>query len=111
MNPVHFIFAVHNHQPVGNFEAVLGGCFKDFYLTVLDFVLEYSSVRLALDYSGPLLQFIEKRHPYYIERLRSLAARNQIELMGGGFYEPIPTAIPPRDALGQIRKMADWLES
>lgn len=111
MNTVRFIFAIHNHQPVGNFDHVLEKCFKDCYQPFLDLLAEYPSVRVALHYSGPLLQFIQKKHPYYIERLRTLAARGQVEIMGGGFYEPILSAIPQRDALGQLTKLSDWLEA
>ncbi|MEK7330307.1 MAG: alpha-amylase/4-alpha-glucanotransferase domain-containing protein, partial [Candidatus Eisenbacteria bacterium] len=34
----------------------------------------------------------------------------QVELWGGGFFEPILPAIPEVDRRGQIRAMADWLE-
>jgi alpha-amylase/alpha-mannosidase (GH57 family) len=86
MNTVNFIFAVHNHQPVGNFEAVLEGCFANCYQPFLDILSEFPTVRMALHYSGPLLQFIQRKHPKYIDTLRLLAARNQVEFMGGGFY-------------------------
>ena len=37
-------------------------------------------------------------------------ARGQIEIIGGGFYEPILPMIPPRDRVGQIRTYTDYLE-
>src|SRR5207244_3084332 len=43
-------------------------------------------------------------------RLRALVERDQVELWGGGFFEPILPAIPEPDRRGQVRAMADWLE-
>ena len=40
-----------------------------------------------------------------------LSGRGQVELIGGGFYEPILAVIPPSNRLEQIRRMAEHLES
>ena len=34
----------------------------------------------------------------------------RIEIIGGPFYEPILTMIPPQDRVGQIRDYRTWLE-
>ena len=40
----------------------------------------------------------------YVERLsRALVARGQVEMMTGGYYEPILPMIPDADKLGQIQ--------
>ncbi len=43
--------------------------------------------------------------------MRALVARGQVEILTGGFYEPILPAIPERDALGQIAKMTSYSEA
>ena len=45
-----------------------------------------------------------------IAQIRHLVNRNQIELMGGGFYEPIMVMLPERDRIGQIERYADYLQ-
>jgi alpha-amylase len=65
---------------------------------------------MALHYSGPLLLWIEKNHPEYFARLRKLVASGQVELIGGGFYEPILISIPEEDRIEQISRLADYLE-
>jgi len=49
-------------------------------------------------------------HPEYLNRLASLAAARQIEIVGGGFSEPILAMLPSRDRIGQIRQYNQWLE-
>jgi alpha-amylase len=39
-----------------------------------------------------------------------MVSRGQVELMGGGYYEPVMAVIPPEDRMGQIRLMSDRLE-
>ena len=46
-----------------------------------------------------------------IERLKRLVDRGQVEIMGGGFYEPILPSIPARDRVGQIRTYTSYLEN
>ena len=65
---------------------------------------------LALHYSGPLLLWIETNHPEYFELLRSLVQRKQVEMVGGGFYEPILAVIPPEDQREQIERMTAYLD-
>jgi 4-alpha-glucanotransferase len=108
--PFHVVLIVHAHQPSGNFEHVFEECYKTSYDAFLCLVEEHPRIRLALHYSGPLLQWIEKNHPEYFERLRRLVALGQVELIGGGFYEPILISIPEADRHEQITRLADYIE-
>src|SRR5262249_36488308 len=49
--------------------------------------------------------------PSYQVRLRALVARGQVEPWGGGLEEPILASIAEPDRQGQIRALADRLES
>ena len=51
---------------------------------------------------GALLEWIERERPDYFDKLRALVGRGQVELLGGGFYEPMLAVLPERDARGQI---------
>src|SRR5215469_7532208 len=106
----HLALLIHAHQPVGNFEDVLERCYHRGYLPFVDLLEKHPRVRAALHYSGPLLQWLEKNHPEYMELLRSLVASRQVELVGGGFYEPILAVIPPEDQHEQLVRLADYIE-
>ncbi|MEK7823621.1 MAG: alpha-amylase/4-alpha-glucanotransferase domain-containing protein [Candidatus Eisenbacteria bacterium] len=110
MRPVTLTLIVHDHQPVGNFDAVFQQAYDDAYAPFLAFLEGRPAMRLALHHSGPLLQWLALHHADYLRRLRVLVDRGQVELWGGGFFEPILPAIPEVDRRGQIRAMADWLE-
>jgi alpha-amylase len=64
---------------------------------------------MSLHYSGVLLEWLEVRHPEYFDQLRELLGRGQVELLGGGYYEPILPSIPDDDKIAQVRKLADYL--
>jgi alpha-amylase/alpha-mannosidase (GH57 family) len=104
------LLAFHNHQPVGNFRSVFETAFEDCYRPFLKAIREHPSVRFAAHYSGPLLEYMRENEPECWDILAGLAARGQVELLGGGFYEPILTTIPEADRLGQLEMMSGFLE-
>lgn len=103
------VLLIHSHQPVGNFEAVFERTYQRSYLPFVQCLLRHPGVRIGLHYSGPLLEWVEQRHPEFFVSLRELMSRNQIELVGGGFFEPILVSIPPEDQIRQIQLMRDYL--
>ncbi len=109
MSQVRLILALHNHQPVGNFESVFDDAFRTSYRPFLDVLEHYPDVRFALHTSGPLLEWLVEHHPDYVDRVRALVASGRVEILGGGFFEPILTMIPERDRLGQIRAFSTYL--
>ena len=70
----------------------------------------HPTIHLSLHYTGPLIEWLERERPAFLERLAALAASGQVELLGGGWYEPVLIALPEPDRLGQLRRMADELE-
>jgi alpha-amylase len=102
-------FGIHNHQPVGNFEAVFDSAHRSAYKPFLDLVRKYPAVRLSLHQSGILWQWQKARFSDYFEQVGRLIDSGQVELMTGGYYEPILISIPERDAAGQIAKLTDYL--
>ena len=62
-------------------------------------------VRLGLHYTGPLLEWMSANQPESISRLRALSDRGQVEILGGGMYEPILVALPERDRHAQLIRM------
>lgn len=107
----HLSLLIHAHQPIGNFEDVLERCYQHCYLPFLELLEKHSAIHAGLHYTGPLLQWIEKNHPDYFGKLRALVQTRQVEMIGGGMYEPILAIIPPEDQREQIKRLADYLES
>jgi len=107
-NIVRFTFGIHDHQPVGNFNGVFEEAYSRCYLPFVDLLEQHPAIRVSLHQSGCLLEWIETNHPEYINRLAKLVEQGQVEMLGGGFYEPILSAIPFDDALEQLDRMVQW---
>jgi len=108
--PFHLLLVIHAHQPAGNFEHVFEESYQHSYLAFLDLLEKHPGVHLAIHYSGPLLLWIEQCHPEYFNRLRRMVSSGQVELIGGGFYEPILISIPVADQIEQLTRLADYIE-
>ncbi len=109
MNKVWLGLVIHSHQPVGNFEHVIEEAYQKSYAPFAQTLLQHPRIRLSLHHSGILLEWLEKRHPEYFDQLRELSGRGQVELLGGGYYEPILPSIPDSDKISQVRKLADYV--
>jgi len=103
---IYLPFCIHNHQPAGNFGFVLEDAYKKAYWPFLKLLHEFPAMKMTLHNSGFLLDWIVKKHPEYIELLGEMVKRGQVEVMGGGFFEPILAVLPERDRLAQIEMMA-----
>lgn len=109
MERFHLVLIIHAHQPVGNFDSVIEHAYEKSYLPFLQVLVRHPFLRVGLHYSGGLLEWIERKHPEYIEILKPMVKRGQVELLGGGYYEPILVVIPKKDAQEQIEKLASYL--
>ena len=109
MPKVQFIFAIHNHQPVGNFDFVAEEAYQKAYLPFLKVLERHRSIKITLHYTGILYHYFEKRHPEFIDMLRKLAAEGRIEILSGGIYEPIIAVLPDDDKIGQVRALSDYI--
>lgn len=101
---------LHNHQPVGNFGWVVEDVHRRAYQPMLEALERHPGVRLALHYTGPLLEWLASEHPDVLDRLRALVERGQVEILGGGYFEPVLASLPERDRLSQLTRMADEVE-
>src|SRR5690606_2062838 len=51
--------------------------------------------------------WLETKRPRYLAGLRGLVERGQLEILGGGFYEPILPVISDSHKIGQLRKLSE----
>src|SRR6476620_11092276 len=99
---IRLVLALHNHQPIGNFDGVFEGAYQDSYKAFLHLFEQYSEISVALHTSGSLMEWLAVKHPEYLDRLAALVAAGRIEIVGGAYYEAILPMIPSRDRVGQI---------
>jgi alpha-amylase len=107
---ISLALTLHNHQPIGNFGWVFADVFEQAYRPMVEALQRHPGVHLALHYTGPLLEWLIAERPSFVDDVRALVARDQVEILGGGLYEPVLASLPERDRIGQLRRMADAVE-
>jgi alpha-amylase/alpha-mannosidase (GH57 family) len=107
MAPIRFVFGVHLHQPVGNFDHVFEQHVRDVYRPILEHLPERGFFPIVLHLSGPLLEWLEAHDTVYLDWLGRLVADRQVELLLAGFYEPVLASLPRADRVEQIQWMRE----
>jgi alpha-amylase len=106
---INLVLGIHNHQPYGNFDQVLEHACERCYLPFLQVLERHPKIKFSVHFTGFLLEWIAGRYPEILSALRRLVARAQVELVTGGYYEPILATIPDTDKIGQVRKLTDYI--
>ena len=96
----------HNHQPVGQLPWSFEDAWRDSYAPFLEVLEKHPQVKVALHYTGALLDWLIEHKPETIEKVRVLVARGQVEILGGGYYEPILTIWPHDDQIAQMQLLS-----
>jgi hypothetical protein len=109
--PIRFVFGVHLHQPVGNFDSVFEEHLRDVYRPLIEHVAARDFLPIVLHMSGPLLEWLERHAGDYLDRLGALAADGRLEFLLAGFYEPVLASLPRQDRLEQIAWMREALHA
>src|SRR3989338_932242 len=109
MKKVKFLFGIHCHQPIGNFEHVVEEAYQQSYRPFIEGMERHPRIKFSFHYSGILYDFFLEKHPEFMERLKGLVKRGQAEVMTAGYYEPIISIIPDDDKIGQIVMQNDFI--
>ena len=111
MKKINFAMGLHFHQPVDNFDHVFKDAYEKSYKPFIDTLEQYPEIKVTLHYSGSLLEWIEANRPELLKRIANLVANGQVEMMTGGFYEPILCVVPRRDCIGQISMLTEYIKN
>ncbi len=111
MKKVKFVFAVHNHQPIGNFKWVFQKGYDISYKPFIDIMLKHKNIKWNMHCSGMLWDFFVKEHPEYITIVKKLIKNGNLEIISGGYYEPMLSVIPKVDRIGQIKQLSDFIKN
>ncbi len=106
---IYLSLVFHSHQPVGNFDFVFERATREAYEPMIRLLEKHPVIKVGLHYSGCLLDWMFEHDRKLIERIRALVKRGQVEILTGGYYEPILIAIPDRDKWGQIAKLSETI--
>src|SRR2546425_6617568 len=102
MDPLRFVFGVHFHQPVGNFDHVFGEHLRVVYRPLVERLTAQRFLPFTLHVSGPLLEWLGAHDAAYLDLIGRRAADGHVELLLAGFYEPVLASLTRPDRLEQI---------
>ncbi|MDR0450411.1 MAG: DUF1925 domain-containing protein [Treponema sp.] len=106
---LHIIVGAHFHVPYGagdeEFEKVYTLRLRPFISTLFKF----PKIQGTLHCSGTLLNWLERVYPEFLVFIEDLVSAKQVEILGGGFYEPLFSVIPQQDRIGQVELLTTYL--
>ena len=101
----------HFHQPIDQLDFIYEDVYKKSYEPLVENLYLFPEIKFTLHFSGNLLEWLIENKPKFIQKLKEIARRNQVEIIGGGYYEPIFSIIPYRDKIAQIKKLSELIQA
>ena len=109
MQGTKVILGTYNTMPDGASGKVFELTYQRSWRPFLSSLYKFQNISAVLYYSGIVLQWIEENHPEFLLLLEEMASRKQIELLGGGFFNPLFPILQPSDKIGQIEMLTTYL--
>ncbi|GHU05843.1 glycosyl hydrolase [Spirochaetia bacterium] len=106
---LNIILGSHHHIPWGAGDDEFEDRYRREIKPLCTALYKFPAVSMTFHFSGVMLQWIERNHAEFFILLRDLVSRKQVELSGGGFYEPLFPLLPPADKIGQIELFTTYL--
>jgi hypothetical protein len=103
------VLGSHAHVPCGAGDDAFERAYETGVKPFISTLYQYPKIQAVLHYSGVLLNWIERFHPECLMLIGDLVSRKQVEILGGGFYEPMMPLISSQDKIGQIELLTTYL--
>lgn len=111
MSHIHICYSLKSSR-LGPFQKEI---FEKDYLTVYKpiakFLYAHPNFFMTFAFNGVQIEFLKKKYPEFIELLKELVQRKQIELLGGGYYDPAFPLLFPMDRTGQIELLTSSIRA
>ncbi len=76
------------------------------YKPLLTFLYSHPKFPLTISFTGMQFEYLERKRPEVLDILHELTSRDQVEILGGGYYAPILPLLFPVDRSSQIEKLS-----
>ena len=102
MNSIYVCFNLKSVQNSLESINVLDKNYQAVYKPIVKFLYSHPNFPFTFSFSGTQIQFFKKRKNELITIIRELVERKQVEVLGGGYYDPVLPLLYPVDRNGQI---------
>ncbi|MDR2342977.1 MAG: DUF1925 domain-containing protein [Spirochaetaceae bacterium] len=100
---------IHYHLSNGSDAYTFERIYEGKIRPVLTALYKFPKISAVLHFSGSLWYWIERNHGALLMLTEEMVKRKQIELLSGGFYEPLMPIISYNDRLGHIEMLTTYL--
>ncbi|MBI5510970.1 MAG: hypothetical protein HY903_19590 [Deltaproteobacteria bacterium] len=99
------------HLALAASEAEIEAAGERVYGPILDAISAAPRMRVALHFTGHLLDVMSRRQSPVLAKVKALVSAGQAEVLGGLFYGAVPALQNENDLRGQIEMMTEYWES
>ena len=105
------LFGIHCHQPFNNFYEIVEEATVKSYLPFLKELSRFDKIKINIHYSGWLFNWLKDYSKETFSILKKLCDNGQVEFFTSGFYEPILSILPEKNAALQIEKSNKFIKN
>lgn len=80
--------------------------YNSVYKPLIKFLNKNPELKFSLGINGPFITYLKRRRKEFITLLKQLVDNKQIEILGGGYYDPILPLLLSVDRNGQIDELS-----
>lgn len=111
MSQLHICYSLKSSRIGPEQKEIFEKDYENVYKPAAKFLYSHPEFRMSFAFNGVQIDFLQKEYPEFIEILRELISRRQIEILGGGYYDPAFPLLFPMDITGQIEFLTSTLRS
>lgn len=102
MNNITLCFSLKSSRIAPSRQEVFEKDYENVYKPLLKFLVSNPEFCFSFSFNGVQIEYLLKKHPEFFEILKQLISRKQVEILGGGYYDPAFPLLLPIDRAGQI---------
>lgn len=80
--------------------------YKNIYKPLASILFTHPGLNFSFHFSGVQLEWFKRKNPEFLEMLKKLIDRKQLEIIGGGYYNPVFPLLFPLDRSGQVEELS-----
>ncbi|QTQ14015.1 DUF1926 domain-containing protein [Treponema parvum] len=80
--------------------------YKLIYKPLVSFLYTHPECKITFSFTGEQISWYKKNYPEFLKLVGELSGRKQVEVLGGGYYDPVFPLLYPVDRAGQIELLS-----
>ena len=109
MQSYRVVLGMHNDLSYSASDALYEQVYQGAWRPFLSGLYKFSSIKSVVHFSGAIFTWLEKNHPEYMYLLTEMVRKGQVELLGGGFYNPLAGLVSAQDMTGQVEALSAFI--